>query len=227
MIPYTVTRSKRKTIAIYIRNGGAEVRAPLKMLNSEIDKFVASKEKWIKSKLALSHERTEQRDNFTLNYGDTVTYRGRRYPIAAKNGSRAGIDDERFYMPPGLTAKQIKSACVQIYRILAKRNLIEKTLDFAKRMSVMPTAIKINSAKSRWGSCSSKKSLNFSWRLIMADNDVIDYVVVHELAHITEMNHSARFWAIIASVLPDYKERQKRLKELQRRLNGEDWEEPK
>jgi predicted metal-dependent hydrolase len=58
----------------------------------------------------------------------------------------------------------------------------------------------------------------------MADEDVIDYVVVHELAHIAEMNHSARFWAIVAGVLPDYKERQTRLKELQLRLSTEDWE---
>lgn len=77
MIPYTLTRSKRKTVAIYIRNGGAEVRAPLKMPKREIDKFVASKEKWIKSKLTLSHERAEQRGSFNLDYGDTVTYRGR------------------------------------------------------------------------------------------------------------------------------------------------------
>ena len=224
MIPYTLTRSKRKTVAIYIRNGGAEVRAPLKMPKNDIDRFIVSKEKWIKSKLALSHERAEQRENFSLNYGDTVTYRGRQYPVVAKNGNRAGFDDEQFYMPPNLTTEQIKSACVQIYRMLAKRDLTERVLDFAKQMSVMPVAVKINGAKTRWGSCSSKKSLNFSWRLIMADDDVIDYVVVHELAHITEMNHSARFWAIVEKVLPDYRERRVSLKELQKRLKAEDWE---
>jgi predicted metal-dependent hydrolase len=68
------------------------------------------------------------------------------------------------------------------------------------------------------------KSLNFSWRLVMADDAAIDYVVVHELAHITEMNHSPEFWAIVAGVLPDYKERRRRLKLLQLRLNSEDWE---
>ncbi|MDR2568929.1 MAG: M48 family metallopeptidase, partial [Oscillospiraceae bacterium] len=75
-----------------------------------------------------------------------------------------------------------------------------------------------------WGSCSAKKSLNFSWRLIMADEDVIDYVVVHELAHLIEMNHSVRFWAVVERVLPDYRERQKWLRELQRKLNVEDWD---
>lgn len=127
-------------------------------------------------------------------------------------------------MPPNLNPEQIKSDCVQIYRMLAKRDLTNKVLDFAKRMAVMPIAIKINSAKTRWGSCSSKKSLNFSWRLIMADDDVIDYVVVHELAHITEMNHSTKFWTIVEDVLQDYRKRKIKPKELQRRLSGEDWE---
>ncbi|MCL2342290.1 MAG: M48 family metallopeptidase, partial [Firmicutes bacterium] len=100
----------------------------------------------------------------------------------------------------------------------------EKTAAFAEQMGLKPRAVKINSAKTRWGSCSALKNLNFSWRLAMADDGVIDYVVVHELAHLREMNHSARFWAIVAGVLPDYRERQKRLKALQKRLGNEDWE---
>jgi len=102
--------------------------------------------------------------------------------------------------------------------------MAERVAHYKEIMGVSPAAVKINGAKTRWGSCSAKKSLNFSWRLIMADDAAIDYVVVHELAHMFEMNHSERFWAIVAGVLPDYKERRKRLKELQRRLNAENWE---
>ena len=225
MIPYALIRSKRKTIALYVRNGEVEVHAPLKAPKNDIDKFVASKERWIVDKLAASNERLAQRESFLLTYGSTVTYRGRQYPIAAQEGNRVGFDDARFYMPLNLTPEEIKAACVQIYRMLAKRDLTNRALDFTKRMPVTPTAVKINGAKTRWGSCSSKKSLNFSWRLMMADDDVIDYVVVHELAHITEMNHSARFWAIVEGILPDYKERQRRLKALQQKLSTEDWEE--
>jgi predicted metal-dependent hydrolase len=127
-------------------------------------------------------------------------------------------------MPPGLPPEEIKAACVQVYRLLAKRDLTAKALEFAKKMGVMPSAVKINGATTRRGSCSAQKSLNFSWRLIMADDDVIDYVIVHELAHITEMNHSARFWALVEGVLPDYQSRRVKLKALQRRLSTEDWE---
>lgn len=224
MIDYILTRSKRKTVALYVRNGGVEVRAPLKIPKRDIDRFVDLKEKWIKDKLAKQGEQAAQRENFNLDYGAFVTYRGRQYPIEAKAGNRFGFD-ERFYMPPDLTSEQIIAACVRVYRMLAKCDLMEKAFSLAKQMSVMPSAVKVGGAKTHWGSCSAKKSLNFSWRLIMADDDVIDYVVVHELAHLTEMNHSSRFWAIVGGVLPDYRERQKRLHDLQRRLAVENWDE--
>jgi predicted metal-dependent hydrolase len=224
MIAYTLTRQKRKTIALYIRNGVVEVRAPLKAAKSVLDEFVRSKEKWIADKLAQANERREQRDAFSLNYGDKVLYLGKEYPVAAGLDGKTGFNGEQFNVPPDLDSGQIKHACVQVYRMLARREIAEKVESFANRMGVTQGAVKINGAKSRWGSCSGKKSLNFSWRLIMADDEVVDYVVVHELAHITEMNHSQRFWDIVAAVLPDYPERRKRLKALQKRLSAEDWE---
>ncbi len=223
-VDYTLIRSERKTAALCIRDGGVVIRAPLKMPKRDIDLFVASKEKWITDKLAICAGQTKRREDFCLHCGDTVLYRGRQCTILEKDGNRAGFDGENFFVPRDLTPEQIKHACVQVYRMLAKRDLIEKTLAFAKQMSVTPCSVKVNGAKARWGSCSSNKSLNFSWRLIMAQDGVIDYVVVHELAHITEMNHSKRFWAIVEDVFPDYRERKAQLKELRQRLGGEDWE---
>jgi len=224
MISYKLTRSKRKTVALYVRKGLVDVRAPLRTPEQEIDRFVASKEKWIKNKLACLEERAERREGFSLNYGDIILYRGKQYQIVQKSGGRAVFDGDSFCVPQGLSPQEIKAACVRIYKKLAKKDLSEKVHYYAKRLSVDPLAVKVNTAKTRWGSCSAKKSLNFSWRLIMADDGVIDYVIVHELAHIIELNHSKRFWAIVKSILPDYKERQKRLKELQEKLAGEDWE---
>jgi len=224
MINYTLTRSKRKTIAIYVRAGRVEVRAPLRTSKREIDRFVVFKEKWIEKKLADLNDRVERREGFSLNYGDFILYRNKHYPIMQKDGSRAVFDGNAFLIPAGFSPNEVKTACVKIYKKLAGTDLNEKVQYFSERLSVKPAAVKINSAKTRWGSCSAKKSLNFSWRLIMADDDVIDYVVVHELAHIIELNHSARFWAIVQRVLPDYKERQKRLKALQEKLAFEDWE---
>jgi len=224
MVSYKLTRSSRKTLAIYVRDGYVDVRAPLRMPKADIDRFVLSKEKWISEKLAKSTEQLARRESFALSYGDSVIYRGKEYPITQRQGDLVGFDDASFYIPPGLSCEEIKYACIQIYKLLAKRDLTTKTYELSKRMSVAPYNVRINSAKSRWGSCSTKKSLNYSWRLIMADDEVIDYVVAHELAHITEPNHSPRFWALVEAVFPDYNERKAKLVELQTRLGAEDWE---
>lgn len=222
---YTLIRSKRKSVAIYLRPDlTIEVRAPLKMPKANIDKFVVSKENWINKKLLLLRNMQDKKTAFNLNYGDTVLALGKECFIVAGSCNQIDFDNERFYIPPNLTAEQIKHSCVQIYKLIAKQVLLKRTVDFAKLMSVMPSAIKISSAKTRWGSCSAQKNINYSWRLIMAENDVIDYVIVHELAHITEMNHSDRFWAIVAGILPDYKTRRKQLKILQLRLSNEHWQ---
>jgi len=123
-----------------------------------------------------------------------------------------------------LKTPKAKRVMIQVYRSVAKKILANKVDGYARRMGVTPAAVKVNNAKTRWGSCSSKNSINFSWRLVMADDDVIDYVVVHELAHIREHNHSERFWRVVASALPDYERRRKKLKEFQRKLANEDWE---
>jgi len=239
MFDYTLTRSNRKTIAIYIRNGGVEVRAPLRMSIRKIERFIQEKQDWINSNLTESKELSKRKESFMLNYGDMVLYCGRQYAITPSSSGRfqngetsypGGVSSNNFFIPADLPHEQIKTACVKIYKILAKSDLTLKAYEYAAKMGVMlgvdirPSSVKINSAASRWGSCSAKKRLNFSWRLIMADEEVIDYVVVHELAHLIEMNHSARFWAVVERVLPDYREWRKRLRELQQKLNAEDWD---
>lgn len=222
---YSIIRSKRKTVAIHILPAGVvQVRAPLKMPKADIDRFVADKEIWIRNKLQIVKERLSSRAAFRLDYGDCVFVMGQECPIVARPGNQIGFEDSQFIMMPGLNSEQIKGACVRIYMQIAKQALTAKTIAYSSNMGVMPSNIKTNSAKTRWGSCSGKKSINYSWRLMMAQEDVMDYVVVHELAHIKEMNHSARFWAIVKGILPDYEDRKLRLKALQKRLAAQDWE---
>jgi predicted metal-dependent hydrolase len=96
---------------------------------------------------------------------------------------------------------------------LAKTELPKRIARYAERMGLFPTGVRVTGAKKRFGSCSPQNSLCFSWRLMQYPDEAIDYVVVHELAHIVHRNHGARFYALVASVLPDYKTRQKMLKE--------------
>ncbi|MBP3382147.1 MAG: M48 family metallopeptidase [Clostridia bacterium] len=95
----------------------------------------------------------------------------------------------------------------------AKDILPQKVAYYAERMGVQPTGVRITSAKRRFGSCSAKNALCFSWRLMQYPEAAVDYVVVHELAHITQHNHSAAFYRVVQSVMPDYKEREKLLRE--------------
>ena len=223
MIDYILKRSSRRTTGIYIRNGRVEVRAPLQLPKQDIDRFVSSKERWITKNLATQQSQIKQRDSFQIDYGSNINWRGKPYPIVSRDGTRAGFDGDAFYMPPGLTPQQINALCIQTYRRLAMVHFTNRVAYYSGQMGVTPSAIKINSAKTRWGSCSSNKSINFSWRLAMADDRVIDYVIVHELAHLVEMNHSPRFWAIVEGILPDYDERRTSLNHLHQQLKNEDW----
>ena len=96
---------------------------------------------------------------------------------------------------------------------LAKELLLKKCRYFAERMGVSYGTVTVREQKTRWGSCSAKGNLNFNWRLLLMPERVMDYVIVHELAHRREMNHSAAFWQIVETYLPDYRERRQWLKE--------------
>jgi len=226
MINYTLIRSNRKTIQICVRNrdGSVEVRAPNQLSKQFINRYVAGKEEWITRNLTKITDRINRRNIFTLAYGSHILFRGKEYPITEKEGDSACFDGCSFCIPPKLTPEQIKKTCIGIYRDLARSFLTERTLEIAEHMSVEPTAIKINNAKSRWGSCTSIGTINLSWRLIMAEDDVIDYIIVHELAHMYKTGHSEEYWGLAECILRDYKERIVKLRALQERILGEDWD---
>ena len=224
MFDYKLTRVKRKGIAATVRNGALEVRAPFYYTQKDIDGFLASNEKWIARHLAESKAQVAIRESFSLNYGDKVTYRGKEFPIVGKPGDMAGFNVLSFYMPADLTPEDIKYFCKTTFRLLAEKDLIPWVHELAREMEVYPTAIKINNAKARWGSCSAKGSVNLAWRLIMADDDVIEYLITHELSHMIVYSHSPQFWEVVESFIPDYRERQARLKALQHKLSLENWD---
>jgi len=198
-----------------------------------IEEFINSKESWILKHIKRTGQQAVNRDGFSLNYGDTISFLNTPYIItpADENDSRFrsyktgmfGYNNE-LYLRPGLTPEKIKKACIETYRTTADTLLIPRTMELAKKIPVSPNNIKINSAKSRWGSCSFDKNITFSWRLLMADENTVDYVIFHELAHLIEMNHSDRFWAIVERYVPDYKLRKKQLKTLQAKLSNENWD---
>lgn len=175
MPEYELIRSKRKTLALYVRQDGrVEVRAPLRTSKAYIDGFVEKKLDWI--------ENTRSR-------------------LVARQTAKKTIQ---------LTEKEAAQ-----YKKQAKAYLQQKCSCFSEIMGLCHGEVKINSAKTRWGSCNRKGDINFTYRLLFAPEDLVDYVVVHELAHLKEMNHSHRFWSVVEQTMPDYRARRKRLREFE------------
>lgn len=225
MADYEIKRSNRKTMGIYVtKEGNVEVRCPYGVLVKDIENFVLANRSWIDTQSAQMKEKEQQRAQFCVEPGCMLRYMGNEYPLRSIHGNKAGFDEMGFFVPENLNAQDIKANVTKIYRLLALNCLKYKVEQFSKMMNRNPATVKINASKTRWGSCSGKNSLNFSWRLIMANEGCIDYVVIHELAHTAEHNHSYRFWAIVESYMPDYKKREKDLKELQKKIAVENWD---
>ncbi|MDR2967708.1 MAG: M48 family metallopeptidase [Methanobacteriaceae archaeon] len=226
MRKYKLIKTKRKTITIKIKEDASlEVRAPLNMHGEKIDNFVKSKERWIAKHIGKIEENYKLKKQFELNFGDFVQLRGKQVAIQPTKGNIGSHNKEKnmFLIPEIANSNEIKDMTIKLYKLIAREYIRKRVQCFAHKMNVNPSAIRITSAKTRWGSCSGKNSVNFSWKLIMADNEVIDYVIVHELAHIKQHNHSSKFWKIVETIIPDYMEKKEKLKLLGKKLNKEDW----
>jgi len=223
-IPYNLIYSDRRGATLRVnRDGRVEVRAPRGMPRSEIERFVNAHRDWIERNLARILPRAEAKAAFKVDYGSALRLLGHTFPLAARDGTRAGFDGSCFFAPPGLQSERLQQVCVNTYRRYAADHIPKRVTYFAEIMHAHYDGVKINSAKARWGSCSGKCGLNFSWLLIMAPPEVVDYVVVHELSHTFEHNHSDRFWAVVERALPDWRQREAGLKPLQEQLSTENW----
>ena len=226
MIPfsYRLVRSRRRTLALMItRQGELEVRAPLGLPQADIDRFVEQKRDWITSRLC---ER-ERASLPAFRWGDTVPFGGKEAPVWS--GEAPAFDGGRFFLPPEVLKEDwpgVRKALEPLYRREARELLTRLTEQEIRRSGWnggrMPP-VRITGAKTRWGSCSSRNTLNFSWRLLAAEEDAVRYVVIHELAHTVEHNHSCRFWALVESACPDWRRQRESLRKTGLRLEREGW----
>ncbi len=172
-----VIRSKRKTLAIEIRpDMRVVVRAPEKIPQNEIMKFVEEKQNWIKKHLVQMYFKAEE------------------------------IKKQK--KEPALTNADIEKLCQKALSVIP-----DKVKYYAEIMGVTYGRITIRNQKTRWGSCSSKGNLNFNCLLMLMPDKVLDYVVVHELCHLKQMNHSKKVWKEVERYMPDYKNYKKWLNE--------------
>jgi hypothetical protein len=216
---FDVIRSRRKTIAVEItREGGILVRAPLKLARREVLAFVHKNRAWIDRKLVQARVRQEERTPRRFLEGENFPFLGEQHRLRYVAGGEYLRQQNGEFLLGADLSPRAGDLFRTWYRARAREILEDRVEHFALRMGLTCRSVRITDAKERWGSCNAAGSLNFAWRLVMAPPPVIDYVIVHELAHLVEMNHSRRFWERLGRVLPDYAKRRKWLRENEQRL---------
>ena len=208
-ISYQVVRSNRKSVALVIDNeANLIVRAPIQMPDKTIDEFVHKKRRWINEKQQQVAVFGEKHPPIVVETGESIMYLGSSYAIIKDEVNAVEVSGNELILPEGYDI----AALTVWLKEQAMQIILERVALYANIMGVTPRTIKLSEAKARWGSCSTKNNMNFAWRLIMCPLSVIDYVVVHELSHITYKNHSPAFWTRVKTVFPAYEDAQEWLK---------------
>lgn len=225
VVAYALQRARRRTIGFSVGPDGLSVRAPSWVTLGAIDAALREKSDWILRKLGEARERQQRMeggrivwaDGAVLPYlGQPITVvldpahgfsgRGGQLKILAAEDGADAVPAQRLHigLPHSAGPAQIRDAVQAWLMRDAKRHFTERLEHFAPLLGVRWTSLRLSSAQTRWGSAKADGSIRLNWRLLHYRPAVIDYVVVHELAHLRVMDHSPRFWDTVATVVPDY-----------------------
>lgn len=212
-VDYALRRSSRRSIGFMIDDDGLRVTAPRRCSQADIDNAIRAKQRWILTKLLERGERRvkqQQRPPIEWKDGARLPYLGGEITLRLEEAARshcqfdASSGELWIGVVPGLSEWQLKER-VKLWFQAEARKLFQARLEFfAPQLNVRYEAFALSSAGTRWGSCTIEGNIRLNWRLIHYPAALVDYVVVHELAHLREMNHSPRFWAAVGEVYPDY-----------------------
>jgi predicted metal-dependent hydrolase len=208
-----LVRSKRRTIALIVeRDGSLTVRAPKRAALADINSFIREKARWIERTREKLKSIPELPKKHFID-GEKFPFLGDLYELQLVKPQRPSLRfDAGFYL--GHTSqKRGEQVFTRWYKEQALTVISERVNIFSEMHGFVPGRIRITSARTRWGSCSPDGTLNFTWRLILAPLQVVDYVVIHELVHLRVKNHSGRFWKIVQDLAPEYPLQRKWLRE--------------
>jgi len=223
LIPYLLERRTRRTVGMRITTEGLLVHAPKRISQEQIEKLLLTKINWIVSKLRLHRENQVApmawRDGAKLwLLGNEITLNVRHDAKSRAVEHEAGLLHVALPDPEDETA--VARKVLHWYRRQALNDFSRRLELLAAKLGVPAPRLFLSNANTRWGSCNSKSEIRLNWKLIQAPPHIINYVAAHELAHLKEMNHSARFWAVVESIFPEYKKAEKELKQLSSRLHA-------
>lgn len=201
-----IVRSNRKTVALQItENGTLIVKAPVDADEKVIWNVIERHRYWIEKRKS----EIESRDTRVLPKefvdGEGFLYLGKYYRLHIVEGQDVPLKFENGFYLSMSALPEAKRLFIEWYKKAAYEKIAERVNWWAQKRGFKYNKVNITDAQKRWGSCSSNGNLNFSWRLIMAPLSVVDYVVVHELAHLEEKSHNKAFWTIVKLLMPDYK----------------------
>ena len=228
--PYRIVKSARRTMAVSVtREGEIVVRIPDRLSWKAGHEFAQRNQEWIFAHASRIREELEKREQFHWTEGALLLFHGSPRKLhfeRAYETERFRVCDtgDKFLVSGPFTGQEgdeplVKAAMENWYRKQARRFLEERTAWWADRMGVSYLRIAIRDQATRWGSCSACGNINYNWKLVLLPVELADYVVVHELAHRTEMNHSKDFWKVVERELPDYRQRRRRLKGYESEIN--------
>lgn len=218
-ISYIVKRSpKTKYVRLEVRpEAGLIVVIPKSYKSDQIPTLLKEKERWISDKLTKYCQVQRHSSSRALKDGDTIPYLGRDLEVITRQSYR---NVERVNVEPNKLVVDLKAGNNRLgivlerwYRMKAAQLIDEKAKKLSARMGLTYNRLSIKGQKTRWGSCSQKGNLSFNWKLLMVPEPVIDYVIIHELAHLKEMNHTKRFWQLVDRHCPEWRDHKKWLKD--------------
>lgn len=211
--PDYIERSNRRTLSLSVlKDGNVVVKAPISMKEETINRFVEEKQDWIRSKLMLINKTFSKFDDI-VHYKKFLLY-GNRYTLLLDDVKRIETGDNfQIVMPRKTEPDKILKNLKSWYKKVAKQILSERLSFIESRIKLKSSSLRIGDSKGRWGSCNSRGAICLNFRVIMLPPAIIDYVIVHELCHLVEMNHSKKFWTLVGKFLPNANELKKAIKE--------------
>lgn len=209
-----IIRSKRRTLSIVVNDDSQIIiRAPKYVSLDAIKKIVESKKSWIIKKYEESKKKKQTNKPKEFVDGEEILFIGSKYSLKIVNEPELFNIEGSYIKLSQKYVEKAKSLLIYWYKKQAHIKFQERLNLYSKITKLNYKSIRITSARKCWGSCGPKGTLNFTWRLVMAPLKIVDYVVIHELMHIVEKNHSKNFWNKVIKYCPDYKTRRKWLKD--------------
>ncbi|MCK9574978.1 MAG: SprT family zinc-dependent metalloprotease [Clostridia bacterium] len=208
-----IIRNNRKLLTLTIdKQGRLLIKAPINMSEETILDFIRKKQNWIDSKQNMILN-ARSLHNDILSYSELL-YLGTLYkPQFVENIKLVELNGECISIPLNTKIEKVKKLLIKWYKMQAEKVLVNRVEYFLQITNLKCNSVKLINSKCKWGTCDSKRNLAFNWRTVMLPHNIIDYIVVHEITHLVEMNHSGAFWEVIQALIPDYKSHRKLLKD--------------